>query len=80
MYVGEKKRAVSLSNCFFLIAGHTIISILPEIDCKGLGPDDIPDLLNRTQRIMQEEYERLNVETFAINAKIAPAMMQATTT
>lgn len=58
-----------------IISGHTIISILPEIDCKGLDKEHIDDLRDRTQRIMQDEYVRINDETYAINAKIVPRMV-----
>lgn len=43
-------------------SGQSIISILPEIDCKGLNTDDVNELLERTQRNMQEEYDRINKE------------------
>lgn len=44
------------------LSGHSIIKILPEIDCKGLSKDDLPDLLARTQTLMQREYDAINKE------------------
>ena len=47
---------------FNSFTGHSIISILPEISCKGMTTDDIPELLEKTQQLMQNEYDRLNAE------------------
>ncbi|XP_055299735.1 1-acyl-sn-glycerol-3-phosphate acyltransferase alpha isoform X2 [Sitodiplosis mosellana] len=49
--------------------GHSIIQILPEISCKGLGTDDIPALVENTRQLMQETYEKLNAETCAMHNK-----------
>lgn len=51
----------------FTKIGHSIISILPEISCKGLTVDDMPELMERTQKIMQEEYTRITKEAITIN-------------
>lgn len=50
---------------FFI--GHSIISILPEISCKGLTVDDMPELMERARRIMQEEFTRITNEAIKIN-------------
>lgn len=44
----------------FLLSGHSIISILPVIDCKGMTKDDLPNLLAESQKLMQQEYDALN--------------------
>lgn len=46
----------------FYLIGHGIIHILPEISCKGMTKEDVPTLLERTQQIMQDEYDKLNAE------------------
>jgi len=49
--------------------GEIIIQILPEISCKGLTKDDIPTLLEKTQQVMQLEYDKLNAETRPLSKK-----------
>lgn len=51
------------NNLCLHILGHCIIQVLPEISCEGLTKDDIPDLLERVQNIMQNEFDSLNRET-----------------
>lgn len=55
---------------FYSFTGHSIIHILPEISCKGMTKDDVPALLEKTQRIMQTEYDKLNAETYLAHKKI----------
>jgi len=43
--------------------GRCVIHVLPEVSCVGLTKDDIPDLLNKVQDIMQDEFDKLNLET-----------------
>ena len=43
-------------------AGTVLIKILPAISTEGMTRDDLPDLIERTHRIMQEEYAKLNLE------------------
>ncbi|KAG4079294.1 hypothetical protein HA402_007986 [Bradysia odoriphaga] len=47
--------------------GHNIISILPEISCKGLTKDDLPQLIEKTQNLMQAHYEELSKESRRVN-------------
>lgn len=47
--------------------GHTIISVLPEIPCKGLTKDDLPQLIEKTQNLMQAHYEEISKESRRIN-------------
>lgn len=49
------------------VSGHSIISVLPEISCKGLTKDDLPQLLEKTQNLMQAHYEELSKESRLIN-------------
>lgn len=51
------------------IAGHTIISVLPEISCQGLTKDDLPQLLEKTRNLMQNCFSELSKETkpFAVS-------------
>lgn len=51
--------------------GHSVIHVLPEISCKGLTVDDLPALLQRTQNLMQTEFDRLNAETAATSNGVA---------
>lgn len=53
----------------FSYSGHSIIHILPEISCKGLARDDIPNLLAETQQLMQTEYDKLSAEVIALSYK-----------
>lgn len=39
-----------------------MIKILPAISTAGMTKDDLPDLLDRTYRVMQEEYQRASME------------------
>ena len=56
----QKFRAVHHQT--YLLLGHSIIEILPEISCKGMTKDDLSELLQRTQAIMQQHYDKLNAE------------------
>lgn len=64
--------------CDFVLTGHSIIQILPEISCEGLGKDDLVTLLEKTQQLMQSEYDRLNAETRQAHTKSnwAPKLSQ----
>lgn len=54
-------------NFSFSHAGHVIIHVLPEISCQDLTKDDVSGLLERTQNIMQTEFDRLNAQTKIAN-------------
>ncbi|XP_034234514.1 1-acyl-sn-glycerol-3-phosphate acyltransferase alpha-like isoform X2 [Thrips palmi] len=43
-------------------SGTVVIKILPAISTEGLNKDDLAELLDRTYRIMQEEYKRVSEE------------------
>ena len=40
---------------------------MPEISTEGLTRDDIADLIDKTQKLMQTEYEKLTDESLALN-------------
>lgn len=40
--------------------GHSIISVLPEIDCSGMNKEDVAGLLERCHGLMQEEFDRIS--------------------
>lgn len=46
-----------------------IITILPTIETEGLSTDDIPALMDKTQRIMQEQFTKTSAETVPIRVK-----------
>lgn len=61
---------VGLSVKFIFVlfdVGHSIISVLPEISCKGLTKDDLPQLIEKTQNLMQAHYEEISKESRRIN-------------
>lgn len=56
-------RSISLAITFcFPLVGHCVIQVLPEISCKGLTKEDIPQLVTQVQGIMQDEFDVLNRE------------------
>ncbi|XP_035908976.1 1-acyl-sn-glycerol-3-phosphate acyltransferase alpha-like isoform X1 [Anopheles stephensi] len=55
------------SNAKIFNRGQNIIKILPEVPCAGLTKDDIPELMERVQKMMQREYEQLSEESLSIN-------------
>lgn len=42
------------------LIGHSIISVLPEIDCSGMTVEDVDGLLKHCQGLMQDEFERIS--------------------
>jgi lysophosphatidate acyltransferase len=49
----------------FFGRGRAIIKILPAVSAEGMDKDNIDSLLANVQKIMQEEYEKLNDEVAA---------------
>lgn len=45
--------------------GHSIIKVLPVVETKGLKKTDVEALVSNVQKIMQENYEKLNDEMAA---------------
>ncbi|XP_026323352.1 1-acyl-sn-glycerol-3-phosphate acyltransferase alpha-like [Hyposmocoma kahamanoa] len=50
-------------------SGEVIITILPTIETDGLSKDDLPVLMDKAQRIMQEEFTKTSNETIPIRVK-----------
>jgi lysophosphatidate acyltransferase len=50
-------------------AGNSFVKILPEVSTKGLTKTDMPMLMEKLQKIMQNEYEILSKES-AVENKI----------
>lgn len=48
------------------ILGRCVIHVLPEVSCKGLTKDDIPELVNKLYNIMQTEFDELNRKTIPL--------------
>lgn len=48
--------------------GTVLIKILPAISTEGMTRDDIPALIEKTYKVMQEEYARANVEVLKRDA------------
>lgn len=46
-----------------IVAGHTIITVLPEISCNGLTKDNLPQLLEQTRNLMQTTFTEISKET-----------------
>lgn len=50
--------------------GHSVITILPEVETKGMTKADVDSLTMKVQKIMQENFEKINDEmAAAINMK-----------
>lgn len=64
---------INLGFRYFLSSyvGHSIIHILPEISCHGLGADDISDLLEKVQSSMQIEFTKLNTVTKTMSSSVS---------
>lgn len=45
--------------------GKAVIKILPEIETKGMDKENVDALLENTQKLMQEEFEKLSDEVAA---------------
>lgn len=65
-----------MSRYFFLDSkrksfrsGKAVIKILPEISCQGLDKENVNTLLESTQKLMQEEFEKLSDEVAASSNK-----------
>lgn len=49
--------------------GHSIITILPEVETKGLTKADVESLNLKVHKIMQENFEKINDELAAAGDK-----------
>ncbi|XP_059483972.1 1-acyl-sn-glycerol-3-phosphate acyltransferase alpha-like [Neocloeon triangulifer] len=44
-------------------SGHTIIQVLPAIETKGMGKEDLPALIDKAHKVMNEGFKKLNEKT-----------------
>jgi len=64
------KKILNIENGMAKAGAVIPIEVLSPIPTQGLGPDDVPALMEQTYHIMQSAYERVGKESDRINSKI----------